>query len=62
MEEDGLDQRDHVPASVVTGTDARYVDELRRHRIRFRRYTLTSEELSRGVSAAISAVKLHSHV
>lgn len=44
MEEDGLDQRDHVPAGVVTGTDARYVDELRRHRKRFRRYTPTSEE------------------
>lgn len=29
MKEDGLDQRDHVPAGVVTGTHAGYVDELR---------------------------------
>lgn len=28
MKQDGLDQRDHVSAGVVTGTDARYMDEL----------------------------------
>lgn len=30
MEEDRLDQRDHVSAGVVTGTNARHMDELRR--------------------------------
>lgn len=32
MEEDGLDQRDHVSAGVVTGTNTRHVDDLQDRR------------------------------
>lgn len=32
MKEDGLDQRDHVSAGVVTGTNARYMDQLQRQK------------------------------
>lgn len=41
VKEDRLDQRDHVPAGVVTGTNARYVDELQRHKSRGHRGVIT---------------------
>lgn len=42
VKEDGLDQRDHVSAGVVTGTNARYMDELRRQKTgRVSVYTFT---------------------
>lgn len=34
VKEDRLDQRDHVSAGVVTGTNACYMDELQRHESR----------------------------
>lgn len=34
VKEDGLDQRDHVSAGVVTSTNARYMDQLQRHKTR----------------------------
>ena len=41
VKEDGLDQRDHVSAGVVTGTNAGYMDQLqgRGQRVRAQRFT-----------------------